>query len=134
LPGGYPVLSQDTLPAKRDYRLELMQGALGAKADGDPLSISQSWPHNCADGSNPKLWAAQIAPWQPNLVALDRSSFKCGHDAPINQQIEALMRRHRPPISPFASWMRTAPAVPWRSVSRPSCTAWTASSRSAEQQ
>ena len=37
----------------------------------------------------------------PNLVALDVSSFRCGHDAPIHATVEAILERTRTPYFTF---------------------------------
>ena len=37
------------------------------------------------------MWAAKYAARHPNLVALELSSFKCGHDAPTYSLVEEII-------------------------------------------
>ena len=48
-----------------------------------------------------KLWAAKVVARHPNLVALDVSSFRCGHDAPIYATVEAILESSRTPYFTF---------------------------------
>jgi predicted nucleotide-binding protein (sugar kinase/HSP70/actin superfamily) len=58
-----------------------------------PLDISDVWKTAFSASSNHKIWAAKFTARHPNLVAVEISSFKCGHDAPIYSVIEQIVER-----------------------------------------
>jgi predicted nucleotide-binding protein (sugar kinase/HSP70/actin superfamily) len=39
------------------------------------------------------VWAAKFTARHPNLLALEISSFKCGHDAPIYSVVEGVVEQ-----------------------------------------
>jgi hypothetical protein len=45
------------------------------------------------------VWAASFAAHHPNVVVLDLSSFKCGHDAPTYGLIDAIVERSKTPYA-----------------------------------
>ena len=47
------------------------------------------------------MWAAKFAARHPNLVALEISSFKCGHDAPIYGVVEGIVEQSGTPYFCF---------------------------------
>jgi hypothetical protein len=47
------------------------------------------------------VWAAKLTARHPNLVALELSSFKCGHDAPIYTVIEEIVENSGTPYFSF---------------------------------
>ncbi len=47
------------------------------------------------------MWAAKFTARHPNLVALEMSSFKCGHDAPIYGVIEGIIEQSGTPYFSF---------------------------------
>ena len=51
--------------------------------------------------TNHKVWAAKFTARHPNLVALELSSFKCGHDAPIYAVIEGIIEQSGTPYFCF---------------------------------
>jgi len=55
------------------------------------LDISGLWKNRYSTSTNHKVWAAKFTARHPNLVALEVSSFKCGHDAPIYGVIEGII-------------------------------------------
>ncbi len=57
------------------------------------LSIEDAWKNSYSENTNRKVWAAKYAARHPNLVALELSSFKCGHDAPIYSVVEEIVER-----------------------------------------
>ncbi|MCZ7686998.1 MAG: hypothetical protein M5U28_52950 [Sandaracinaceae bacterium] len=46
-----------------------------------------------------KVWAAKLAARHPNVVLLDLSSFKCGHDAPTYGIIDRIVEKSAVPYS-----------------------------------
>jgi hypothetical protein len=47
------------------------------------------------------VWAAKYVARHPNLVALELSSFKCGHDAPIYSVVEEVVEHSGTPYFCF---------------------------------
>ena len=47
------------------------------------------------------MWAAKYVARHPNLVALELSSFKCGHDAPIYTVVEEIVENSGTPYFCF---------------------------------
>ncbi len=66
-----------------------------------PLEISDVWKNSYSASTNTKVWAAKFTARHPNLVALEMSSFKCGHDAPIYGVIEGIIERSGTPYFCF---------------------------------
>src|SRR5262249_44594295 len=54
-----------------------------------------------SENTNRKVWAAKYTARHPNLVALELSSFKCGHDAPIYTVIEEVIENSETPYFCF---------------------------------
>ncbi len=88
---GYPVLSQDTLPMDPDTLEELFGDEVRAGIIQDPLDVSDVWKHSYIASTALKLWAAKFVARHPNLIGVEISNFKCGHDAPINQVVEQII-------------------------------------------
>src|ERR1700757_84443 len=85
---GYPIFSQNTLPLDDDLLERLFGEEVRAGVISSPLDITDAWKNSYSCSTNHKVWAAKFAARHPNLVALEISSFKCGHDAPIYGVIE----------------------------------------------
>ena len=66
-----------------------------------PLDIADVWKNNYSTSTNHKVWAAKFTARHPNLVALEVSSFKCGHDAPIYGVIEGIIEQSGTPYFSF---------------------------------
>lgn len=98
---GYPVFSQSTLPLDEDLLDRLFGEEVRAGIISDALDISDVWKTSSAASSNLKLWAAKFTARHPNLVAVDISSFKCGHDAPIYSVVEQIIERSHTPYFCF---------------------------------
>ncbi|NUP06657.1 MAG: CoA activase [Polyangiaceae bacterium] len=86
---GYPVLSVRSIPRdfdylKRYFKEEVQKGQ-------HPLDINDVWPENYSANSAQKVWAVKFAARHPNVVLLDLSSFKCGHDAPTYGIVESIV-------------------------------------------
>jgi len=85
-----------------------------------PLDITDAWKNSYSCSTNHKVWAAKFTARHPNLVALEISSFKCGHDAPIYGVIEGISSSPGRPISASRIWTRTSLPVQSGFASRPS--------------
>jgi predicted CoA-substrate-specific enzyme activase len=98
---GYPVFSQSTLPLDDDLLDRLFGEEVRAGLITHPLDISDVWKNRYSTSTNHKVWAAKFTARHPNLVALEVSSFKCGHDAPIYGVIEGIIERSGTPYFSF---------------------------------
>ena len=98
---GYPVFSQSTLPLDEDLLERLFGDEVHAGAITHALDIQDVWKNSYSASTNHKVWAAKFTARHPNLVALELSSFKCGHDAPIYTTIESIIERSGTPYFSF---------------------------------
>ena len=98
---GYPVFSQSTLPVDEDLLDRMFGDEVRAGVISHPLDISDVWKHSTAASSNLKVWAAKFAARHPNLVAVELSNFKCGHDAPIYATVEEIIEHSGTPYFAF---------------------------------
>ncbi|HWW83838.1 MAG TPA: BadF/BadG/BcrA/BcrD ATPase family protein [Vicinamibacterales bacterium] len=98
---GYPVFSQSTLPLDEDLLDRLFGAEVREGAISHPLEIQDVWKNSYSASTNHKVWAAKFTARHPNLVALELSSFKCGHDAPIYTTIESIIERSGTPYFSF---------------------------------
>jgi predicted nucleotide-binding protein (sugar kinase/HSP70/actin superfamily) len=98
---GYPVFSQNTLPLDEDLLERLFGDEVRTGIISHPLDISDVWKTATAASSNMKIWAAKFTARHPNLVAIEISSFKCGHDAPIYSIVERIVEQSGTPYFCF---------------------------------
>jgi predicted nucleotide-binding protein (sugar kinase/HSP70/actin superfamily) len=107
---GYPILSQSTLPLDGDLLERLFGQEVREGIIQHPLDISDVWKTAFSASSNHKIWAAKFTARHPNLVAVEISSFKCGHDAPIYSVIEQIVERSGTPYFSFKDLDENRPA------------------------
>ncbi|MFZ0687770.1 MAG: BadF/BadG/BcrA/BcrD ATPase family protein [Terriglobales bacterium] len=107
---GYPIFSQNTLPLDEDMLERLFGDEVRAGVISSPLDISDAWKNSYSCSTNHKVWAAKYTARHPNLVALEISSFKCGHDAPIYGVIEGIIERSGTPYFCFKDLDENKPA------------------------
>jgi len=98
---GYPIFSQNTLPLDEDLLERLFGEEVRAGVVSSPLDITDAWKNSYSCSTNHKVWAAKFAARHPNLVALELSSFKCGHDAPIYGVVEGIVEQSGTPYFCF---------------------------------
>ncbi len=98
---GYPIFSQNTLPLDEDMLERLFGEEVREGVISHPLDISDAWKNSYSCSTNHKVWAAKFTARHPNLVALELSSFKCGHDAPIYGVIEGIIEQSGTPYFCF---------------------------------
>jgi predicted nucleotide-binding protein (sugar kinase/HSP70/actin superfamily) len=98
---GYPIFSQNTLPLDDDMLERLFGDEVRAGVISSPLDISDAWKNSYSCSTNHKVWAAKFTARHPNLVALEISSFKCGHDAPIYGVVEGIIEQSGTPYFCF---------------------------------
>src|ERR1700751_5287085 len=107
---GYPILSQNTLPLDEDLLERLFGEEVRAGVITSPLDITDAWKNSYSCSTNHKVWAAKFAARHPNLVALEISSFKCGHDAPIYGVVEGIVEQSGTPYFCFKDLDENKPA------------------------
>ncbi len=98
---GYPIFSQSTLPRDEDLLERLFGDEVRAGIIRHPLDIGDVWKNTFSASTNHKIWAAKFTARHPNLVAVEMSSFKCGHDAPIYAAIESIVEQSGTPYFCF---------------------------------
>ena len=98
---GYPIFSQNTLPLDEDMLERLFGEEVRAGVISSPLDITDAWKNSYSCSTNHKVLAAKFTARHPNLVALEISSFKCGHDAPIYGVIEGIIEQSGTPYFCF---------------------------------
>jgi activator of 2-hydroxyglutaryl-CoA dehydratase/predicted nucleotide-binding protein (sugar kinase/HSP70/actin superfamily) len=98
---GYPVLAQDALPIDPDILEQLFGEEVRAGIIKDPMDISDVWKNSYSENTSRKVWVAKYVARHPNLVALELSSFKCGHDAPIYTVVEEIVENSGTPYFCF---------------------------------
>jgi len=87
---GYPIFSQSYLPLDTDLMERLFGAEVAAGIVPAARSVSDVWKVSTSAGTNHKLWAAKFAARHPNLIPVELSNFKCGHDAFISRVIEQI--------------------------------------------
>ena len=98
---GYPIFSVDSLPQDEDILERLFGEDVRAGIITHPMDITDVWKNNYSENSSKKVWAAKYVARHPNLVAIDLSSFKCGHDAPIYNTVENIIEASGTPYFTF---------------------------------
>jgi predicted nucleotide-binding protein (sugar kinase/HSP70/actin superfamily) len=98
---GYPVLTMAALPIDEDIIWRLFGEDVRAGAIQDPMDIGDVWKNSYSENTSQKVWAAKYTARHPNLVALELSSFKCGHDAPIYTVVEETVTSSGTPYFSF---------------------------------
>ena len=98
---GYPVFSQSMLPTDEDMLDRLFGEEVRSGAITHALDIRDVWKNAYSASTNMKIWAAKFTARHPNLVALEVSNFKCGHDAPIYSVIEDIIENSGTPYFSF---------------------------------
>jgi activator of 2-hydroxyglutaryl-CoA dehydratase/predicted nucleotide-binding protein (sugar kinase/HSP70/actin superfamily) len=96
---GYPILSVRSIPKDREYLDRFFREELAEGKIKTPLELNHVWPENYSVNSAQKVWAANFAAHHPNVVVLDLSSFKCGHDAPTYGLIDSIIDASKTPYA-----------------------------------
>jgi len=98
---GYPILTIDSLPVDRDVVEPLFRPDVEAGLVSDPMDVTDVWKNCYSENTSRKVWAAKFVARHPLLVALELSSFKCGHDAPIYSVVEEIIEKSGTPFFAF---------------------------------
>ncbi|HET6463390.1 MAG TPA: acyl-CoA dehydratase activase-related protein, partial [Candidatus Krumholzibacteria bacterium] len=107
---GYPVFTQDSLPIDDDILDRLFGDEVRAGDIEHPMDISDVWKNAYSENTSRKVWAAKYTARHPNLVALEVSNFKCGHDAPIYSVVEEIIESSGTPYYSFKDLDENRPA------------------------
>jgi predicted CoA-substrate-specific enzyme activase len=107
---GYPVLTMQSLPIDRDILEPLFQEDVESGDIADPMDVRDVWKNSYSENTSQKVWAAKYTARHPNLVALELSSFKCGHDAPIYTVVEETVTKSGTPYFSFKDIDENKPA------------------------
>jgi len=65
------------------------------------MEITDIWKNSYSENTNKKLWGAKYVARHPNLVAVDLSNFRCGHDAPVYAVVEEVLNASQTPYFTF---------------------------------
>ena len=98
---GFPIFSVDSLPQDEDILDKLFGEEVRAGIINSPMDIADVWKNSYSENSSKKVWGAKYVARHPNLVAIDLSSFKCGHDAPIYNTVEHIIEASNTPYFTF---------------------------------
>jgi activator of 2-hydroxyglutaryl-CoA dehydratase/predicted nucleotide-binding protein (sugar kinase/HSP70/actin superfamily) len=96
---GYPILTIRSIPKDPAWLARFFKDDLGRGFVRSALEINDVWPENYSTNSAQKVWGAKFAARHPNVVVLDLSSFKCGHDAPTYGLIDSIVNASGTPFS-----------------------------------
>jgi activator of 2-hydroxyglutaryl-CoA dehydratase/predicted nucleotide-binding protein (sugar kinase/HSP70/actin superfamily) len=107
---GYPVFTQDSLPIDEDMLDRLFGDEVRAGEISSPMDIMDVWKNAYSENTSRKVWAAKYTARHPNLVALELSNFKCGHDAPIYSVVEEIIECSGTPYFSFKDLDENRPA------------------------
>jgi predicted CoA-substrate-specific enzyme activase len=107
---GYPVFTMDSLPMDDDILWRLFGDEVRAGVIKHPMDIQDAWKNSYSENTSRKIWAAKYTARHPNLVALELSSFKCGHDAPIYTVVEEVVQNSGTPYFCFKDIDENKPA------------------------
>jgi predicted nucleotide-binding protein (sugar kinase/HSP70/actin superfamily) len=94
---GYPILTIRSVPKDESWLRRFFEEDLKGGKITTALEIGDVWPENYSANSAMKVWAAKFAARHPNVVLLDLSSFKCGHDAPTYGIIDRIVENSAVP-------------------------------------
>jgi predicted nucleotide-binding protein (sugar kinase/HSP70/actin superfamily) len=111
---GYPVLTCETLPTDPEFLDRLFGEEIARGVLAGPFDISDVWKHSYSENTSRKLWAAKVAARHPNLVAVELSSFKCGHDAPVYATVQRIIQDSGTPYFCFKDIDENRPASSFR--------------------
>ena len=111
---GYPILSQNNLPLDEDLLDRLFGQDVRDGVIQHPLDVTDVWKHPYIASTSLKIWAAKFTARHPNLVGVEVSNFKCGHDAPLYQVIEQIIEGAGRPYFSFKDLDENKPTGSFR--------------------
>jgi predicted CoA-substrate-specific enzyme activase len=108
---GYSVLSQESLPADPEILNEIFGHDMRAGYIASPMEIDDVWVNSYSENTSRKVWAAKFVARHENLVGLELSSFKCGHDAPVYSVVQGIVEKSGTPFFSFRDIDENKPAA-----------------------
>ncbi|MES0489643.1 MAG: BadF/BadG/BcrA/BcrD ATPase family protein [Leptospirales bacterium] len=96
---GYPILTTNSLPTDPEFLKELF--SYPGDEQYHPMDITDVWKNSYSAASSQKIWAAKFTARHPNLIPLELSSFKCGHDSTLYSAIEKIVETQNTPHFSF---------------------------------
>ena len=95
---GYPIFTIESLPRSG----EIVERLFGREIEkSHPMDIRDVWTRCYSESTSLKVWAAKFVSRHPNLIALDLSSFRCGHDAPLYSVLDDIFNQSPSPYFTF---------------------------------
>jgi predicted CoA-substrate-specific enzyme activase len=96
---GYPVIPMSALPMD----LKTLEQVFGDDENGlqNALNVDDVWKNSFSASSSSKIWAAKFIARCPNLIPVELSSFKCGHDSTLYSTIERIFEKASKPFFSF---------------------------------
>ncbi|MFW6139612.1 MAG: BadF/BadG/BcrA/BcrD ATPase family protein, partial [Spirochaetota bacterium] len=98
---GYPIFTIESLPRKGPIVEKIFGSDIQEGKTSHPMDISDIWPMCYSENSSLKIWGARFVSRHPNLIALDLSSFRCGHDAAVYSGIDDIFTHINTPYFTF---------------------------------
>ena len=98
---GYPVFSQSLLPMDEDMLDRLFGEEVRSGRDHACAGYSRRVEECVLRQHQSEDLGSEVYRAAPNLVALEISNFKCGHDAPIYSVIEDIIEKSGTPYFSF---------------------------------
>lgn len=95
---GYPLITIESLPRTGELVERIFEQEIQTE---HPLDIRDLWTKCYCENTSLKIWAAKFVSRHPNLCALDLSSFRCGHDAPLYSLLDDLFSQSASPYFTF---------------------------------
>jgi len=105
---GYPVLPMSALPTDKEFLGEVFSDS--EDYNMDPMDIDDVWKNSFSASSSLKIWASKVIARHPNLIPIELSSFKCGHDSTLYSTIEKIMEKSDTPFFSFKDIDENNPA------------------------
>ncbi|KPJ89665.1 MAG: hypothetical protein AMS17_00980 [Spirochaetes bacterium DG_61] len=98
---GYHIFTVESLP-KSGFLLErLFEKDIVNRLVEHPLEVHDVWSRPFSENTSLKIWAAKFAVRHRNLIALDLSSFRCGHDAMLYSVVDDIFNQCNLPYFTF---------------------------------
>jgi predicted nucleotide-binding protein (sugar kinase/HSP70/actin superfamily) len=96
---GYPIIPVSAIPMDAKFLSKYFTPEEIEK--DNMLRIDDIWKHSFSSSSSMKIWASKIISRIPNLIPVELSSFKCGHDSTLYSTIEKIFERSSKPFFSF---------------------------------
>ncbi len=97
---GYSIFTIESLPRNGDIVTRLFDKEKRENT-AHHLDVRDVWSRCYSENTSLKVWAAKFVSRHPNLIALDLSSFRCGHDAPLYSVLDEIFNRSSSPYFTF---------------------------------